>query len=200
MSDGTLTILNPQQVKVSAQVYLPGSGSQFRLLEPQASWAVANGATDGQWVAFFDPETSALLAAAALPSQTTFAQILLQVGITGLLRLNPQEPLSAGNGLDKEVIARLQNVGAASSEEHKLAPRGQVGSSRDFPYDERGQWLGFYDTDGTYITGTGANSFSAVTLIAPRQVFVVGDPYPVSAAGAAKAKNGTVMLTLPRVE
>jgi hypothetical protein len=49
----------------------------------------------------------------------------------------------------------------------------------------------------SYITGTWANSFSEVTLKAPRQVFVVGTPYPV---GFEAVPEGTVRLIVPAVE
>ena len=198
MSDGNLTILNPQQIKVTAEVALPGQGVQGKLLRPQEQWVIPNGVTTDQWVAFFDPRNGEILAAASLPAQSTFAQILLEIAISGLLRLNPQEPLTASNGLNEEVVVRLQNVGAPTADLRKLAPRGKPGSSHDFAYHERGQWLGFYETDGTYITGTAANSFSEVNLTGPRQVYVVGDPYPVTPAAAAK--EGVVRLTVPMVE
>lgn len=196
MSDSDLTIYNPQQITVAAEVYLPSQGVQGQTLAAGGTWGISGGVTSGQWVAFFNPETGELLAAALLPDNSTFAQLLLDVGIEGLLRMNPQEPLTAANGLPSEVTARNQDVGAASAQIKKLAPRGQQGSSADFSYAENGQWLGFYNSDETYITGTAAGSFSMVTLVAPRQRFVVGSPYPVSLETAAE---GVVRLTIPAV-
>lgn len=196
MASTDFTILNPQQVQVTGAVYLPGRSLQSKLLAPQETWTIPGGVVSGQWVAFFDPETGELLASAALPQASAMAQILLDVGINGLLRMNPQEPLTAANGLDQEVTARFVDVGAAAPVVKRLAPRGQPGSSADVPYAARGQWLGFYDGDDTYITGTWANSFSEVALIAPGQRFVVGNPYPVGPA-AAEVPEGAVRLTLP---
>lgn len=195
MASNDFAIFNPQQVRVTAVVYLPGQSVQSKLLEPQETWTLPDSVVPGQWVAFFEPETGELLAAAALPQPSTLAQILLDVGISGLLRMNPQEPLTAANGLETAVIARVQDVGAAEPQLEQLAPRGQHGSSAQVPYAERGQWLGFYDAGDTYVTGTWANSFSQVTLTAPRQRFVVGNPYPVGPTTAAA--EGEVRLTVP---
>lgn len=194
MSDGDFMIYNPQQFAVVAEVYLPGQGTQNQLLQAGGQWVISGGVTSGQWVGFFDPETNELLAAALLPDDSTIAQLLLDLGISGLLRMNAQEPLTAENGLDSEVLARVQDVGAAMPQFEKLAARGQHGSSADFPYAEKGQWLGFYDSAENYITGTAAGSFSMVTLTAPRQRFEIGNPYSV---GLADVPEGAVRLTVP---
>jgi hypothetical protein len=197
MSDTDLTIYNPQQMTVAAAVHLPEQGVQEKLLEPEEQWVLAGGVVSGQWVAFFNPETGALLAAALLPDNSTIAQLLLDVAISGLLRMNAQEPLTAANGIEVEVTARVQDVGASTPAIKKLAARGEPGSTADFPFVEKGQWLGFYDSSETYITGTWANSYSEVTLTAPRQYFVIGNPYPVTPdAGPAR----TVRLTVPAAE
>ncbi len=196
MADGSLTISNPQQISVIAEVHFPGHSVQGKLLVAGEQWQVS-GPTSGQWVAFSVPETGEMLAAALLPDNSTIAQVLLDPGFTGLLRMNAQEPLTAQNELGSEVIARVQDVGAATSSFKKLAPRGQAGSTATFPYAEAGQWLGFYDTAGNFITGTPANSFSMVTLVAPRQRFVIGNPYPVSPEAAPE---GQVRPTWPAVQ
>ena len=200
MSNVTLTIYNPQQISVMAEVYLPGQSVQTNLLAAGAQWQVT-GASSGQWVAFSDPQTGQLWAAAVLPDGSTIAQLLLDMGISGLLRMNAQEPLTAENGLSTEVVIQLQDVGTAAPTIQKLAPRGQTGSSANFTYAARGQWLGFYDTAGNYITGTPADSFSMVTLLAPRQTFEIGTPYPVSSAAVqGTAPEGQVRITRPAAQ
>jgi len=196
MANGNLTIYNPQQISVIAEVYFPGQSVQGKLLAAGEQWQVS-GPTSGQWVAFSVPETGEMLAAALLPDNSTIAQLLLDPGFTGLLRLNAQEPLTVQNELGSEVIAHLQNVGAATPSIKKLAARGQTGSKTTFPYAEAGQWLGFYDTADNFITGTPAGGFSMVTLVAPRQRFVIGNPYPVSPEAAPE---GQVRPTRPAVQ
>jgi hypothetical protein len=197
MSADDFTIYNPQQVAVEAVVYLPGlEGVESKLLAAEQQWVIPDGVKAGQWVAFFNPENGALLAAALLPDNSTIAQLLLDMGISGLLRMNPQEPLTAANGLDAEVTARLQDAGAAKPQVQKLAPKGQRGSSATFAYAAKGQWLGFYDSDEAYITGTWAGSFSMVTLVAPQR-FVIGNPYQVSPEPGPKAE---IRLLVPQPE
>ncbi len=196
MADSDLTIYNPQQITVAAEIYLPSQGVQGKTLDAGATWVISDGVTSGQWVAFYNPETGEQLAAALLPDNSTIAQLLLEVGIEGLLRMNAQEPLTAANGLGSEVTVRVQDVGAATAQIKKLAPKGQQGSSANFRFAEKGQWLGFYNDDDTYITGTPAGSFSMVTLVAPRQRFVIGNPYSV---GADVVPEGSVRLTLPPI-
>jgi hypothetical protein len=197
MSDSALTVSNPQQIKVEAVVSIPGQGMQTKLLDPGEQWEISGGVTPRQWVAFFGVELGDLLAAALLPDNSSIAQLLLDVGVEGILRINPQEPLTVANGLSSEVTVQLQNVGAAAPQTKTLTPRGQQGSSASFSYAERGQWLGFYDSSGTYVTGTWAGSYSEVTLVSPRQSFVVGTPYPVSSPAV---QEGAVRLTSPAVE
>lgn len=190
MSSGDLTVYNPQQVKVMAEVHLPGKGTQSKLLSAGEQWVITGGSTKEQWVAFFNPETQELLSAALLPDNSTIAQILVEVGVNGVLRLNPTADLIVTNGIDQTVTAVLQDVGKGSAEHRGLAPR----ENTSFNFDERGQWLGFYDAQGRYITSVEAGSFSEVNLLSSKRKFVIGTPYPVSGAAATA---GTVHVTLP---
>ena len=200
MSGTPLTIYNPQQISAMAEVYLTGQSVQTQLLAAGQQWVVS-GSPTGQWVAFSDPQTGELWTAALLPDNSTIAQLLLALGISGLLRMNAQEPLTAQNGLPSEVVVLVQDVGAASPVIKKLAPRGLAGSSTSFPFNQKGQWLGFYDTAGNYITGTPADSFSMVTLTAPKQLFEIGNPFPVSPeASQGATPEGQVRLTRPAVQ
>ncbi len=56
MADGSLTISNPQQISVIAEVHFPGHSVQGKLLVAGEQWQVS-GPTSGQWVAFSVPET-----------------------------------------------------------------------------------------------------------------------------------------------
>jgi hypothetical protein len=175
-------------------VFLPGTGVQGRRLHAKESWTVTNGVTSGQWVSFADPETTQILAAALLPDNSTIAQLLFFVGVSGILRMNPVEPLIAANGLTTAVVARLWTAGAASAQTRPLAPRGHVGDRTSFTYNANGQWLEFFDSDGPFITGTGAGSFSEVMLQSPKQIFEIGTPFPVGPTALTQVPEGASLV------
>lgn len=137
MSTTDLTVLNAQHIPVVATVHVPSLGLQVRKLAPQESWTISGGVASHQWVSFASVETGEIYAAALLPDDSTLAQLLLSVGVEGILRMNPQEPLTASNGLPQVVFARLWDVGAAAPQIRRLAPKGQIGSSASFRLQSR---------------------------------------------------------------
>lgn len=200
MSTTDLTIFNPQQISVDAVVNVPSLGLHSKRLAPDESWTISGGVASDQWVSFASPVTTEILAAALLPDNSTIAQLLLSVGVEGLLRMNAQEPLTASNGLPETVFARLWDVGAAAPKIRRLAPTGQVGSSTQFAFNQEGQWLEFFDVNDEFITGVGGNSFSEVTLKSPKQFYEIGNPYPVGLSTTTQLADGARWVTRPALE
>lgn len=200
MATTDLTVFNAQEIPVDATVFLPGTGLQGRRLDAKEPWTVANGVTSGQWVSFADPETNQILAAALLPDNSTIAQLLLSLGISGVGRMSPAEPLTAANGLTTAVVARLWDAGADSAQTRQLAPHGHVGDRTSFAFNQNGQWLEFFASDGRYITGTAAVGLSEVVLLSPKQIFEIGTPFPVGPTSLTQIPDGAEMLTRPAMD
>jgi len=176
-----LQIFNPQPFTVTVVIQNRETGrANVNHISYKQSWNVPGPGPEGMWISFTREYDKKFLAGTLLKEGTTLAQLILDTNLGIVLKQNPEEKLSFGNGLSRKVIVQYELQGTIAMTENLLMPEGLRGSSvvaEQQPSAHSDLWVHFMREDRTTLSTFLASDAISEVVVLGKEKFKVGTPY-----------------------